>query len=398
MIYTYLNKSIPFLLGIFIFFIPFPHTTAIKEIAFYSALLFTLILILSRKSDFTLSSPFGFPFLFFSIWAFIGLFFAMDTENSIHDFFFILIKYIILFYLISNFFRTKRRFEILNWIVFVSASLFAIGGMIYFYVLMGNGVLTTRIDFLEMEINIIGFVTIFGMVVGLSLFSREYNIYIKSLIVVSLIALLTVTLLTQCRGSLLGLAVPLIMLFFKYRKLAMISAVLVISLALFLPVKNRLTPLAIEQKLKGDDRVKIWNTYLGAIKEHPFVGIGFGMEFWQKKDFWEKYSSKLEPEQRTIMQDAHNIIVSTALRTGLIGLFLYLLILGRFFQTAWKLLRNGSPYVREKTFFVTACFLSYFIKGMFEPALAHVPGHISFVILAMITILWDINRNKDLEL
>ncbi len=263
---------------------------------------------------------------------------------------------------------------------------------------MGNGVLTTRIDFLEMEINIIGFVTIFGMIVGLSLFSREYNVYIKSLIVVSLVALLTVTLLTQCRGSLLGLAVPLIMLFFKYRKLAMISAVLVISLALFLPVKNRLTPLAIEQKLKGDDRVKIWNTYLGAIKEHPFVGIGFGMEFWQKKDFWEKYSSKLEPEQRTIMQDAHNIIVSTALRTGLIGLFLYLLILGRFFQTAWKLLRNGSPYIREKTFFVTACFLSYFIKGMFEPALAHVPGQISFLILAMITILWDINRNKDLEL
>lgn len=394
MIYTYLNKIIPFLLGIFVFFIPFPHTTAIKEITFYSALLFTVILLLSRKIEFNFrfSYPLGLLFLAYAAWALIGLFFAADKQNSIHDFLFLLIKYIILFYLICNFFRTKRRFEILSWIVFASAGLFAVGGMIYFYLLQGNDILTTRIDFLEMEINIIGFVTIFGMIIGLSLFSKEQNKYTKLLIVFLLVALVTVTLLTQCRGSLLGLLVPLLMLFFKHRKLAMVSTVLIISLALFLPVKNRLTPHSVIDKLQGDDRVKIWNTYLGAIKEHPLTGIGFGMEFWQNEEFWEKYSSKLQPEQRTIMQDAHNIIVSVALRTGLIGLFLYLLVLGKFFQTAWHLLKSSDPYIRGKAFFVTACFLSYFIKGMFEPALAHVPGQVSIVILSMITILGNINN------
>lgn len=396
-IYTYLNKGIPFFLGIFIFFVPIPHTTAVKEIAFYSALLFTLILALSRKIDLKLSQPFGIPFLLFTTWSCIGLFFALDKPNSIHDFVFLLLKYIILFYLICNFFRTKRDFEILSWVVFISASLFAIGGTIYFYYLLGNNILTTRIDFIGMEINIIGFVTIIGMILGVSVYSRDFNIFTKSFIVLSVIAMLTVTLLTQSRGSLLGLAVPLLMMFVKYKKLAMISLVLVISLALFLPVKNRLTPHAIEYKLRGDDRVKIWNTYLGAIKDHPFVGIGFGMEFWQNEHLWEKYSSKLQPEQRTIMQDAHNIFVSTTLRTGLIGLLLYLLVVGRFFQIAWDLFKKGNPYIKDKSFFLTVCFLSYLVKGMFEPALAHVPGQIAFIIMGMMAVLWNLNSEQEAE-
>jgi len=34
-IYKYVNDAVPVLLGIYVFFVPIPHSTAIKEISFY---------------------------------------------------------------------------------------------------------------------------------------------------------------------------------------------------------------------------------------------------------------------------------------------------------------------------------------------------------------------------
>ncbi|MCD6153906.1 MAG: hypothetical protein J7J07_08375, partial [Syntrophobacterales bacterium] len=85
-IFKILNLSVPILMGIFIFFNPFPHTTAIKEICFYSSFFIVLILIYFKKIDFSFKSPLTLPFALFTAWVFIGLFFALDKENSIHDF------------------------------------------------------------------------------------------------------------------------------------------------------------------------------------------------------------------------------------------------------------------------------------------------------------------------
>ena len=48
----FLENAAAVLIGIFVFFNPFPHTTAIKEIAFYSSLFIVLILALFMKRDF----------------------------------------------------------------------------------------------------------------------------------------------------------------------------------------------------------------------------------------------------------------------------------------------------------------------------------------------------------
>jgi O-antigen ligase len=42
-IFNFLNQSIPVLMGVFIFFNPFPHTTAVKEISFYLSGFFLII-------------------------------------------------------------------------------------------------------------------------------------------------------------------------------------------------------------------------------------------------------------------------------------------------------------------------------------------------------------------
>ena len=58
-------KSIPLLMGIYIFFNPFPHTTAIKEICYYLSVFMIVILILSKRIDFTFKTPLLLPFGFF---------------------------------------------------------------------------------------------------------------------------------------------------------------------------------------------------------------------------------------------------------------------------------------------------------------------------------------------
>ena len=95
----FLEQSVPVLIGIFIFFNPFPHTTAFKEICYYTAVFFTIILVSSKKTNFDFKSPLILPFGLFVFWAFIGLFFALDKKNSIHDFYSHLLRYIILSFL-----------------------------------------------------------------------------------------------------------------------------------------------------------------------------------------------------------------------------------------------------------------------------------------------------------
>ena len=123
----WLNKSILVLMGIFIFFNPFPHSTAVKEICFYLSVVIFLFLFFFKKNDFSFKTPFMLPFGLFVIWAFLGLFFALDKKNSIHDFYSHLLRYIILYYILINFVRSKKSLVGLSWIVIISSSIFSVG-------------------------------------------------------------------------------------------------------------------------------------------------------------------------------------------------------------------------------------------------------------------------------
>ena len=137
-----LNICIPILVGMFIFLNPYPHVTAIKEITFYGSVLLLLVLIFLKKEDFSLRTPLSIPFLLFVIWGFFGLFFALNKGNSIHDFFVHLIRYLLIFYLLFNFFATKERLLILIWTIIISTAVYSAGMLIDFYVMQGYNLST----------------------------------------------------------------------------------------------------------------------------------------------------------------------------------------------------------------------------------------------------------------
>ncbi|MBN2134379.1 MAG: hypothetical protein JW737_01485, partial [Acidobacteria bacterium] len=262
-----LNLSVPVLMGIFIFFNPFPHITAIKEICFYSSFFIVLFLFYFKKVDFSFKSPLTLPFALFVIWVFIGLFFALDKENSIHDFLAHLLKYLAIYYILINVFNSKKSFVLFSWIIIVSGGIFSIGGIIYFYIISGNPI-SSRMGFPDIaSINNVGIINLFPFLLSLKHFTKESKLHQKVMLLVVLAGTLVGMLMSQTIGALLGIIFSLVILFFYNKKSVIIFLLLLVFTIGFLPVKNRLTPSAVGDKLYRDERVRIWNTYFKIIKD-----------------------------------------------------------------------------------------------------------------------------------
>ena len=250
-----LNQSVPILMGTFLFFNPFSHTTAVKEICFYLSVFIVLILIWFKKVDFSFKSPLTLPFVLFTIWAFIGLFSALYKLNSIHDFYAHLLKYLAVYYILINFFNSNRRLIFLAWIIIVSATIFIIGGMGYFYLVLGNNISTTRMTFQETSINIIGYVSIFALLLSIHLFPRTDVPYKKMLLLLSLTVTSVVTIMTVSLGTLLAMGMSLFVLFSKNKKIVVwvslfLTTVLIITTRFYRPANICISERYILSKLQ----------------------------------------------------------------------------------------------------------------------------------------------------
>jgi O-antigen ligase len=404
--FNILILSVPILMGTFLFFNPFSHTTAIKEICFYLSVFIVIILICLRKIDFSFKSPLTLPFALFTAWAFIGLFFAIYKENSFHDFYAHLLKYLAIYYILINFFNSDKRLIILSWIIIVSATIFSIGGWGYFYLVSGNNIVATRMTFQETPIGVIGFVSIFALLLSVHLLPRTTLTYKKILLLISLIVTSTVTVLTVGFGTLIAMILSVLILFPKNKKIVVLvililAATMVIATLGFTPAKSRLSENFILNKLQNEERIKIWYTYFETIKDYPISGIGFDMDdMWHDQNFWDKYSARIPTKYRTdIKWVPHNIFISITVRLGVVGLVLFVFIIFMFVRMSWIVILYGKDdFIKSWGLCITAAFVAWFIKGMFEPALSHVPAIINYIIFAMMTILWKLNPESDCQM
>ena len=279
-IFKILNLSVPALMGIFIFLNPFPHTTAIKEICFYSSFLIVLLLIYFKKIDFSFKSPLTLPFALFVAWVFIGLFFALDKGNSIHDFRTHLLKYMVLYYILINFFNSRKRLIGLSWAIIISATIFSIGEIYYFYFMLGNSFSTKLLPGLdEIAVNQIGFITVTAAIFSLYHIITPGTLYVRIISFVCLFPLCFLSVLTQTRSTALALFLSAIILCFKNKKIMVVCLGIILIAICISPLKNRF----IHCNPITDLRLDINHTTLEIIKDFPIIGIGFGMETYGNK-------------------------------------------------------------------------------------------------------------------
>jgi O-antigen ligase len=162
-----------------------------------------------------------------------------------------------------------------------------------------------------------------------------------------------------------------------------------------MPVRDRFTPTDFREKIQATDRFSIALTYIEIVKDYPLVGIGFGMQAYGEDGLLNKYNSRLPIQYRQPVpaKAPHNILIDVAVRTGLLGLCLFLYILFSLVKMAKGLIKNGnSSFLREWGLCLFAAFAAIFIQGLFENTLSGPPAIILYTIMGMMTILWRLNQ------
>jgi O-antigen ligase len=401
----YLNRAIPWLVGLYLFSNPFPHVTAISEIGFYLSLVLATVLSFIRRGRFSLRTPLSVPFALFFLWCCLGLVFSLNRANSMHDIYAHLMKYMVFFYLIVNFFNSRKGFLALVWIVVISTGVYIIALMGYSYAILGhelNELLGSDIP--ETSPNILALVTLFGFLISIFLVSRENSLRKNVLLIFSQGILLFAILATQSRSALLALAAALVAVFPRRKKtfISLIAVAAIVTTGVIALGGRQYTGALLSKIRSGDrstmkERVGMWMCYAHIIKDHPLTGVGFGMQTCYDEKLLLEYNQRVSEKYRVahLYGAPHNLIIDTATRTGLVGAALFLYLLFVFLRMGWRIARRGrDAFTREWSFGLMGTFTAVFIQGMFENTLSGPPAVILYLILAMMTILWRMENER----
>jgi len=392
-----IGTSISFLIIIFLFFNSFPRTTAIKEICFYLSLFIALVGIAWRKIDFSFKTPLSWPLLFFTGWCLATLPFALNLQNSIHDIYAHLIKYIILYFLIVNFFNSEKKLIYLMWTFVISAALFSLFAMVHFYFVAGNSLSIRLEPYREIPCNIIGTITVCSIIMALSLLKKNRNIlYCGTLVICGILSGMA-TLLTQSRGALLALFISLLIIFPRNKKVIGTTVLVLCLIFLMLPSKNVVLERARFEVIRSDARIPIIYCFSEMIKDHPITGIGFGLNTYFDESLLKRYNDRVPESIRLAMpmNAPHNFIIDVAVRTGFPGLALFLSIIA----STCKMSRQVRYYaeniiLKHWNVCFTASLITLLIQGLFENTMSGPPAILLYTLFAMITILWSIDRRS----
>jgi O-antigen ligase len=121
-------------------------------------------------------------------------------------------------------------------------------------------------------------------------------------------------------------------------------------------------------------------------KDHPLVGCGFGQYYREKDAYLVDRSTSLSLEH--IRHEAHhNLFLSILVETGLVGLTLYLAVLGTWAVGAWRLWTASPPneWLRSHGLVTLATLAAYVPNALFQP-MGHMNiAHMLFFFLGGVT-------------
>ena len=189
----------------------------------------------------------------------------------------------------------------------------------------------------------------------------------------SLVLGLVAILFSFSRGAWISLAAAmLVMTYLRSRRVAFLFVI--VSVVLF-GAFYKLWPnfhQRIQYAIKGGDaeRVWIWKANLQIWQEHPIFGIGYEANKEASKDYLEKLGAPPE----TIISHAHNQYIHMLAGTGVVGLLIYLAVLGYFLQLSFRVWQSiGSREAPEKglALGLIGAQVAFIFGGLTEANLEH---------------------------
>ncbi|MEL6821084.1 MAG: O-antigen ligase family protein [Calditrichota bacterium] len=145
------------------------------------------------------------------------------------------------------------------------------------------------------------------------------------------------------------------------------------------------------------ERQQLWQKTLGMIVDHPIVGVG--AENW--KVAFPRYSegNMRSADGSVQFMRPHNDFLWIAGESGVVGLLLYIALLGLAILSAWRAILNSStPQERFFAGFLLAFFAAHIVISNFSFPKERVAHSILFWISVGLTLQYPPSRGKSLKL
>jgi len=151
-----------------------------------------------------------------------------------------------------------------------------------------------------------------------------------------LICMITLLILTYSRGAWLGFLVGLFLYLYYFSKKILLHfcvVLVIITILLPSPVKRRILNSFDIRETAGTtwERYQLWKGTLRMVKEHPLFGFGINT--------YSRNFPRYKPEEYPDLRYAHNSFLQMASEIGILGLFSFLVIVGRILQEGFKKLQ-----------------------------------------------------------
>jgi len=280
--------------------------------------------------------------------------------------------------------------------VVISSTIFVLGGIIYFYLILGHS-LSTRFgvhSFVQIPVNVIGVISVFSAILALNSFTNERRLYLKVFLVFCFVTLSISLLLTQSRSNLIAIIIGGLLFFFNNKKRMFVFLGIFLIIIAITPIRKRFSPNYLGS-FRNNRQVETCFVTLEVIKDYPITGIGFGLQSYEKLNL-KKYRGKLQKKYRKkIITDPHNIILDVTVRLGIPGLVFFSVVAFVFLKMCWNVIRDGKDiFLKNWGRCLAASFVAVFTIALFEPVFSHMPEVVLCTIFSMITIVYRLNAES----
>lgn len=378
---------------------PFPHTTTIQQAAYYLSLLLTVCYLVRQRDISFLQTPFTLPVALFTLWACIGLFFAIDVETSVHDFRAHLLEYIALYIVLITFVHSPQRLVILAWLIVLFMTMAAALELYKFY---GAGGHPWSERFIladpQYPVGPFGVMAFYAALLALTLLRLQKH-WGRLLLIPCLLLLLITVFCVQTRAILVAMPFAFLMFFWHKKK------VMALALALSLTAGGFIVTVVRPGTTTTGYIPRLTINYISylLLKEHPIMGIGFGIstfgnpKFIDHKAYMAQVPASIRKEDEPIT-NPHNMWLEVPVRTGLVGLALFVAIVVTGFRQSFRLATQGSDERAQLWGMTGAAALVFFcIYGLFNAVFLDFIETLLCVSLAMVTCVsrWRPDRTGD---
>jgi O-antigen ligase len=185
----------------------------------------------------------------------------------------------------------------------------------------------------------------------------------------ALLLLIAALLMTQSRGTWLGLGAGFCVALGLRKKFLLLTLPLMAVVAFLIvpsPIQARFRDVLNPQQTTARERLYVWHSGLQLIRSSPWTGVGLRNVPRSTLEYRDPQNPGVSNRHLTHL---HNNLLQIAAERGLIGLVCWLALWVAYFRQAWLCYRSLPPQDREGKALVVgslASVTSFQIAGMFD--------------------------------